>query len=489
MNINLLDPIVRKQIVADIKSWENVERKRKSLEAFEIYNDRAYQYVYSKLCNQLTKETVNTMAIVSNLNVAKAVVNKEASVYLDEPEREYPELNESDKEVLKKVYEECGFNTSLAKSNKYFKLNNQSFLQVVPKYGKLKLRVLHGHNIDVIPDADDPETAYAYIISTFDKSQWIRAGQDQINQTTADADDYKSRLERYQVWTKEIVFTMDGKGNVIGEITPNPIKMLPFVDISKEKDFEFYVRQGQALSDFTVDFNVVWSDLMHIMRMQGYSVGAISGDPELKPESMVIGPDRFIFLPTNPANPLSKLEFDFKSPSPNIDASLKVVESLIATFLSTRGVDKKAVSSSTQGQQNFSSALERLLAMIDEFRASKEDFDLFIGVETKLHEIVTKYLALLSGSEYLIPEYAVTQAVVGSKIKIEFEEPEMVETEADELDNAKKKIDLGIADAVTVLADYEDIPLEDAEKIIQEIKNRKANSLRGLINEPSEENA
>jgi hypothetical protein len=75
-NIDLLNPLNRKQVLSDIKVWENVQRKKKSLEAFEIYNDRAYQYVYEKLCTQLRKETVDTMPVVSNINVAKAVVTK-----------------------------------------------------------------------------------------------------------------------------------------------------------------------------------------------------------------------------------------------------------------------------------------------------------------------------------------------------------------------------------------------------------------------------
>jgi len=472
-NIDLLNPFSRKQLIDDIRSNENVERKRKSLKDYEIYNDNAYPYVYDKLACQLSEQTASQMPIVSNLNIAKAVVQKEANIYTDEPERSYSNITESDENAIEEIYADGGFDSILGKANKYYKLRNQSFIQVVPKQGKLKLRVLHGHNIDVIPDSDDPEMAYAYIISSFDKSAYLMAGQDGTNQMSADTDDFKAKSERYQVWTSEIVFTMDGKGNIITEVVANPIGSLPFIDIAKDKDFEFFVRIGQALTDFTVDFNVTWSDLLYIARLQGYSVGVVSGDPELKPESMTVGPNRFLFLPQNASNPNSNLTLEFKNPTPNLDATLKAIDSLIATFLTTRGVDAKAVSTNNSGNTSYSSALERLLAMIDQFRASKDDFDLFTVVEKQLHQIVVKYLSLLSGTEFLDSKYSTSQAVINSEISIQFKKPEMIETKSEQLDNAKKKIDLGIADAVSILEEIDGISEDEAIEEIAEIQQRK----------------
>jgi hypothetical protein len=487
LNPDLQNILVRKQIIDDIKSHENVKRKAESLKSYEIYNDNAKPYVYEKLCHQLSQATANKMPVVSNLNVAKAVVNKEAQIYTDEPVRTYENISAADELVLKEAYQDFGFNTILAKSNRYYKLRNQTFLQVVPKYGKLKLRVLHAHNLDIIPDADDPEIAFAYIVSSFDKTTYLQAGQDNVNQKTADTDDYKKMSERYQVTTKEITFTMNGNGDLVDELIVNPIQTIPFIDASKDKDFEFFIRIGQALTDFTVDFNVAWSDLLNVSRLQGYSIGVISGDPELKPESLDISANNIIFLPLNPSNPNSKLEFDFKSPTPNIEATLKAIDSLVTTFLSTRGVDSKSVSSSSQGQ-NYSSALERLMAMLDQFRASKEDFDLYKAVEYQLHEITTKYLSLLSSSQFLDPKYNVSLGVVNSKLNIQFAKPEIIETKSESLDNGKKKIELGIADAVTVLVETEGLTEALAIEKIDAITERKLKRVSDIVNQGSENN-
>jgi hypothetical protein len=151
---------------------------------------------------------------------------------------------------------------------------------------------------------------------------------------------------------------MDGNGTML-DSGPNEIEEHTIIDVSKEKDFEFFVQSGQTLDEFTVAFNVAWSDLMHIMRMQGFSIGVISGDPDLKPEYWNIGPNKSIFLPKN-LETGQGLEFDFKSPTPNIEASLKVIESLVATFMTTRGIDSSAITSNNSGAKTYSSAIERL---------------------------------------------------------------------------------------------------------------------------------
>ena len=480
-NPNLKDPLARKKIIEDIKSNENVERKRKALKAYEIFNDNACQYVKEDLVKQLSESTVKQMQIISNMNIAKAVVNKEATIYTDTPTRNYEDIQEADKEALENLYADCGYDSILSKANKYYKLNNQTFAHIIAKEQKLKLRVLHGHNLDVIPDSEDPERAYAYIISSFDKAMWLKGKADGVNQTTADQDDYKSSLERYQVWTSEFIFTMDGKGAILSEgILPNPLKMLPFIDISKDKDFEFFVRVGQALTDFTVDYNVSWSDIMFIMRMQGYSIGVLSGDPNLKPDSYTLGPSKMLFLPSNPSNPESSLKLEFVSPNPNVEASLKGNTLLLENFLITRGIDPKSIAVSNSGSNSYSSAIERLLAMIDQFRASKEDFDLFKVVENKLHMIVTKYLSVLSGTEYLDQKYWTTVGITNAKLSVQFKEPQMVETKSEMLDNLSKEIDLGISDKVIALSKIEGISEDEAIKRIEEIESRRTESIRNM---------
>ena len=341
----------------------------------------------------------------------------------------------------------------------------------MPDEGKIAIRLLHGHNIDVIPDELNPERAYGYIISSFDKSALLCT--DGVNQITADPDDAKALAERYQVWTKEFVFTMNGKGEYVNVPIKNEIQELPFVDVAKSKDYEFFVRIGQALTDFTIDYNVSWSDLLFTARMQGYSVGVVTGNSNLIPKTLTVGPNKLIFFPTDPLNAEGTPKLEFKSVNPAIEAVLKTIDSLVSVFLTTRGLDAKAVSSNNSGQPTYSSALERLLAMLDQFKASQEDFDLYKGVENKLHKIVTKYLALLTGTALLDKKYWTTKAIENSELKLVFAKPEMVETKSEQIANEKSKNDLGISDSVEALAKIQGISEEEAQKRIDVLDARK----------------
>ncbi len=480
-NPNILDELTRKEVVQSIKSFENVKRKQLSIREYEVLNDNIKDYVYEDLVLQLSEDTAKQMPIVSTVNFAKAVVNKKANIYTDGPKRSYPEITDSDLKAIENTYQDFGFNTVLSKANKYFINGRQVFLQVVPKDNGLKLRVLQKHNVDVIPDESDPEKAFCYIISSFDKSLYGKLGSDNVNQIIADQDDYKLSLERYQFVTDEVVLTCDGKGRLVDEALANPIGMLNIIDIAKDKDFEFFVRSGSSLTDVTVFCNVVLSDNFFISRLQGHSIPVVSGDANLKPENMILAPNKALFLPTNPANPDSKLSIEFLSPTPNIADSQKLFEMFVAAFMTTEGVDSNAVKLSNNGPQSYSSAIERLLAMIDQFRATKDDFDLFQKVEKKLHKIVTRYLSILSGDvEKLDKKYWVSRSTVDSEIEIQFSKPEMIETKSEMLANAKSEIELGIADQVTVLMKLEGITEEMALERIEKISERKLERMQAM---------
>jgi hypothetical protein len=175
------------------------------------------------------------------------------------------------------------------------------------------------------------------------------------------------------------------------------------------------------------------------------------------------------------------------NPNPNLEASIKLIEKLLANFLFMRGVDSKKISSALSGgSASYSSAIERLLALVDEFEATKEDFDLYRQIETKLFDIIKKYLVVLSGANVINSKYRVSPSFINAELKISFHTPQMLETKSEQLANAKIKQDLGIADDVSTLMEIENIDEEEAQEKIDEIQARKAAKI--LNNTPAEVN-
>jgi hypothetical protein len=464
--IDFNDLATRRRVIEDIKTNENKKRKYESYKQFECFMGRLRQFVTDYLLSQFTKQTVYTMPIIDSINISSRVVNKQASLYKTPPKRTFTNLDQDQQTTINNWYLEYGVNSKLFKSNQFFKLQDQSFLMLVPDREKnLKCRVVMPHMIDAIPSDVDPEIADAYIISVHDK-QWFNHGSDGRNEVTADQDDYKANVEKYLVWTKEINFLMNGRGEFLTEIFPNPIGELPFIDIAEGKDYEFFVRGGQALTDFAIQYCGALSDLAQVVKMQGWSVGWLKGPASLMPEEIIVGPNKILKLTTDPNNPDATTEFGYSSPDADIQGAMSYLEMLISNFLTSRGLDSNIISSKGDAQK-FSSGVEKLLSMIDAFEASKQDMDIYQKAERQFFELLKKWNNLLIQTpnkifDFLIPE--------DSELEVQYHQPQNIQTTKEKLETIQLRLELGLIDQIDAIAADRDITREAAEQVYIDIQ-------------------
>jgi hypothetical protein len=486
---DLLNDKGRKRIIEEIKSTENLERKALSFKECEVYNDRLHQYVVEELEEAFGTNAARKMPKISSVNLAKRVVKEESTIYKEKPRRTYLGASEDQQEKLDLIYKDMMANSKLMKSNEQFKLQGQSLVMVLPINGKLHLRVLKSHQYDTIPNPFNPEQADAYIISVFDREDYTEnrkaetpsgvvgtsrqranLNSDGRNQAIGDQDDYKAGLERYLVWTKDHNFIMDGKGNVLSDVADSPIKgTLPFIDIATNKEFEYFVRQGSVITDFAVQYNMGLSDLNHIVRMQGWSQAIIKGDKKLMVDDMTVGVTKVLFLPIDKNNPV-ETDFKFANPSPDLDGSIKFVEMLLANFLTSRGVDPKTVTGKADAT-SFTSGVERLLAMIDKFEASMEDYIVFEEAEKQLFELVRTWHNALLNKKELDKKYKTTIIDEDITSKVAFKKPEMIQTAQEKLDFYSQKIAMGMASTVDAVMDIDNMGREEALDELERIKD------------------
>jgi hypothetical protein len=484
--MDLLELTNRKKLIDEIKGLENKGRREESVKQVEIFNDRLGQYVYEKLREKYSKNTVREMPVIQSINLARRIVKQEASVYQEQPDRFFSDLDDDQLEAINNIYKDMGADFKLKKSNESYKLQSQNHVMIVPKDGKLLMRVLRNHHVDSIPDPMDPETAMGYVISAFDKSMILedhtsdtRAtgyvgdsrtfetdSSNRKNEMIGDEDDYKSLLERYVVWTKDLNFIMDGKGNILSEETENPIGMLPIIDISIEKDFEYWVRQGEAVTGFTVDYNCLLSSLAQIMHMQGFSQAYMIAGEETIAENIVIGPNHILKLPIGVDG--SRPEFGFASPSADLQGSIQLLETTLANFLSSRGIDPDTISGSLQSNTS-TSGVQELLRMIKQFKATKDDFAIYENAEAKVYEIVKAWHNVAIGTDLLDPKYTSREIGETSEISVLFHRPEMQTTEQERLDAWEKKINMGAASRVDMLMDIYNLDKDEAQEKALEI--------------------
>lgn len=474
MPINFRNSFVLKKIAQEIKDSENSERKSVSLKQFEVFMDRMDSYVKRYLTDFYNEEDIKSLPVISSINLCKRIIKQEASIYKRAPMRTFLNVSEEQAKVLEQVYSDMDIDSMLQKSNEYFKLQAQNNIQILPYDGELRIRVLMNHHFDVVPNPEMPEEAEAYILSGFNKRMtipsvdWKSDGQ---NQTTADQDDWANGQRVFVLWSETDNFLFNEDGNIIGELSDNPIQTMPFVDISPAKDYEFFVRQGQSVTDFTIQFNAALTDMSQIVRMQGFAQAYMIGPQDMMPTSIKVGPAITVKMPVNPSQPEVRPEFGFAQPNADIDGSMKYLESLVALFLSSRGIDPKTISATGDGKQ-FTSALERLLSMIEKFEASRSDFSIYEKAEKQIFKIVKAYLNTYSGTDVL--KYNIAQLSDAADVKVYFEEPEMLETESEKLAEIEKKLDLGLISTIEAIMEDREI----SEEMAIEIKKK-------IITEPS----
>jgi hypothetical protein len=329
----------RKKVIQYIESKDNLGRKNESFKQAEIYRDRIGNFVLDELRSQFSEQTVSEMPLVKSVNIAKRCVNNQAIIYQSAPERTFVGA-EDQAEILWDVYHEMNLNKKLGSANKAFKLHKQALVQIIPKNGKLISRVLLPHQWDAILSEDDPEEAVGIIVSAYDKTENFQenlqrppTGRNSIaDQNTRNykenldmMEQERQRKKTYLVWTKEVNFLMNGVGEVLGEVNPNPIGVLPFVEISEQKDYEYWIRQASAYTDFTVEFNAAMTETRQTVKMQSFAVAIVKAPKEMKFANLQIGPNYILHLPNDEMNGV-KTEFEFASPSANIDGSIRFLK-------------------------------------------------------------------------------------------------------------------------------------------------------------------
>jgi hypothetical protein len=332
--------------------------------------------------------------------------------------------------------------------------------------GKFLIQPLYLHNLDVVESEDNPEVGEAYIISNFDKINEVDS--DQVNQIIADKDDYKRSLERYTLWSKDYNFIFDGNGKIVGDEQDvnNEIKIIPIVDLALTKDFTYFVQDGGSLVNFAIDYNVALSDLMFISRLQGFAQGAVSGDKDVldKMTTVEMGPAHLIKLANSPDGNPTKLEFIQRGS--DIQGSIEAIEILLSNFLTSRGIDPKVISGKGESV-SYSSGVERLLAMIERFEASRANFDLFGWYEKKSYEIIKAYVNTYNGKTDILDSDYQTAIPEDSEISVKWSRPELVQGEQERVDLLTKRVEAGLISKVEAIMIDRQIPREEAEKVVK----------------------
>lgn len=466
----------RKGIIEEIIASENIERMDESSKSCDVYNGEMYQYVESYLKEKFGADSASQMPIVSSINLAKKIINTKATVYRNEPQRTFTDVSEDMSDSLNQLYDKIQFDSKMMIANRYYELQRQTHIQVVPKGGELVVRTIKAHQLNVVPSDLDQEKGEIYILSSYDSDNYGYGNN--MDETIGDYDDKEKGEERYIVWSPNYHFVMDGNGTILTEDIANPIApVIPIVELAEDKDFKYWVQDKDETTDFAIEFNAALSSLGQIVNLQGYAQAFVSGPKEMLPTSMTVGPTKILRL-ENDALSGQKVEFGFASPSSDLAGAQAYIESLLSMFLSSQGVDPKSITGKADAN-NYSSGIERLLAMVSDFEASKDVMSLFTKTEKKIFEIIKAWNNLAANTNLLEKEYTVGIIPETASVDVKFTEPSSSITDTEILANIEKKLDLGLMSRSEAMQELRGIESNEADDLIEKIDNE------GMTEQPS----
>ncbi len=482
MEEKLLDIEYRQALIAQItNSTENQDRKDQSEADYDVYSGNIEPYVLKKLNKSFSPDTVSSFPLVSTINIAEKVVNSQASIYTNAPERKFHGVEDRGREALGEVYKDMWIDSKMLTANRFFKLQKQTHVMVIPKNGKLQARVIKNHQLDVVPNPKDPEKGEIYILSGYDKIRSRAKAQqsDGQNQTIADQDDYKTTLARHVVWSKSFHFVMNGKGDIVSDLDDiaNPIGMIPIVEISEEKDMVYFLEWMNNDTKFTVEYNEALSNQSLVVLMQGFSQAVMKAPKDLMPQSLTVGPTKILKLITDDNEPDS-VKFDFVSTGADLGGVQAHTQSLLAQYLSSKGLDANAITGQATSS-NFSSGVERLLALVEKFEASREDISRFEQAEMMIFEVIKAWMNELNNTDLLEDKY---KSVIpeNATMSIEYAKPEEMISQAEQLDIIERKMDLGLIGKKEAVMELNNMDEEQATEYLNGLEETEVQQERSI---------
>lgn len=330
----------------------NRDRKANAAKRLDYYNDFQADYIREQLARHFAKPEKMTPCFV---NIVRKIVNQLSMVYVQDARRSLSGGSERDQQIFQEIARACSLGAKWKLGNRYAKLLGVAMMRPVWRSGRLDLDVVTPDVLDVVY-GDTPEDIQEVMVTHYPAS----GRNDEMT---------------YSVWTADTFKRLDYRGNEI-EQEPNPYGVIPFVAVwNRVPTDSFWTPGGEDLVVIQEAFNEKLTDLLYILRMQGFGVGYIKGMREELPD--LVGPGTFFNLPEGGELGFAKTNAPVADTLATMDFILKqaaVSNGLPASSLTTDPTDESGVARIVGNRE------------LEEMR--RDDVDLFRGYERRLFCLV-----------------------------------------------------------------------------------------------------
>lgn len=503
MEINILDKEVVSKIIGDINSQQNVERKRKEWAAYQCTQGGLKDYVESELSALFPKN--HKKMRVSDISISKKVVDKLAKSYCKGPLRTLgKDASEASKEYFNDIYKYSKFNNAYQEYDAIFNLHRHGLFWVDYDYEKKSYRPysLRPYEYDLVRDSNNGEVKcvilnYPDLEITANQLLGSQSGvsiSDGSNQLIAESQyDSGSESKIYALWTKDnhVVVVVQKKVLETGTTTRinyavtyvdipnnplmiNPLGVLPFV--YKQKSCAADYPLINQLTSQTINFNILYSDLLTAATVQGYGQAVLKYPDDVTIKDVEIGYMTAIKL-VQSSNPNAKeSSFDYVNANPDLAGQQKTYLTYLKQVLSEHGINSSQAIAGDVEQ--FASGLDRMIAMADVQSIIEENEGVYEDLENEVFEIIKAWEKVNNSNIFSEDD----------ELIIKFQKPTIQVSDTDKLNNIKMMLDLGlITKAKALMMIDPNLSEDEAQDQLDIINEEKKKLIKDLGGMPGEE--
>lgn len=334
----------------------NQERRRKADTAYRL--DLYQNSLTDAVLEQIRRVYKNPERVTPvALNVIRKVVNRLASVYLQDATREL-DGTEQDRAIYAEIEDSAALPVMMKQANRLTKLCGNTLLRPVWRNNAMRLDVLCGDVVDVVT-GDAPEDLRAVLVTHHPQN----GRQDEIT---------------YSLWTPELFQRLNYRGGVV-ESEPNPYHVLPFIPVwSQPPTSDFWLPGAEDLTLIQDAINERLTDLNYVLRFQSFGVGFVKGAKTKTPrhDALESGPGSVFLLPEG-------ADLGFAAPDAPVEACLEAIDKLMKWAAVSNGLPASSMSLDPSEE----SGVSKIVSNSELEEARRDDIAMFARAEDQLFQL------------------------------------------------------------------------------------------------------
>lgn len=461
---------IAKKLIDEIESNQFMRRRRDEYKSYKVAEGGQRTFIDAELKRLFPKSWENMR--ISDVSISNKILNKVSKSYSETPIRDFGKQTDE----LNDILENGRFDSVMSEFDRDYNRQRYGLLWVNEIGGEISFHSLKGFESFVKVDQNSGKPR-AVVINYPDGNITTSGGTDGdgIEQQLMESqDDTSAETRTYAMWTDDYhaVWNVkkhddDTEKNAFTSVeiagnpdNINPLGMLPFVFESQTSSFDLpFLNQ---ITDQSIMYNLLASDYLSAMSLQGFGILVVSHAEGTVTEKMHSGITTGIHLPIiqgADAQPDAK----FINPNPDLTGMKETIETYAREVLDEHGIS----SSSAGSTQKFSSGIERMISMADVSDKIQNNRRVFTRIEKNVVDILIAYEKLRDGDDTL---------------KTTFQKSKVLISDSEVLTNIKSRMDMGLITKVEALQIIDpNLNDDDAQSKIDKINDEKTNNVNTFM--------